>query len=98
LKTRHANREIPGVWVKRARSCVDAGFEPDADFAATGILPCGCMICQECRAALALHSSCPEWLEVAFDDADLQRIVTTRDGLPRAIKTAITALVGSQIG
>ena len=33
-----------------------AGIEPSKDFAATGKLPCGCVICEECRAALALQN------------------------------------------
>ncbi len=72
-----------------------AGIEPSNDLAATGLLPCGCVICEKCRAALALHSWRPEWLEVAFDDAELQRVVELWDRLPFAIRAAIKALLWS---
>lgn len=74
-----------------------AGIEPSNDFAATGLLPCGCVICEECRAAMALQNWRPEWLEVAFDDADLQRVVENWDNLADAIRLAITALIGSAV-
>lgn len=73
-----------------------AGIEPSIDFAATGQLPCGCVICEECRAALALQNWRPEWLEVAFDDADLQRVVDAWADLPEAIRRAAVSLVDSQ--
>lgn len=72
-----------------------AGIEPSDDFAATGKLPCGCVICEECRAALALQNWRPEWLEVAFDDADLQRVVESWERLPTPMRRAILALVNS---
>lgn len=72
-----------------------AGIEPSSDLAATGKLPCGCVICEECRAALALQNWRPQWLEVTFDDPDLQRVVESWDALPAAMKAAIMALVRS---
>jgi hypothetical protein len=73
-----------------------AGIEPSNDFAATGLLPCGCVICEECRAALALQSWRPEWLEVAFDDADLQRVVESWDRLPVTMRQAIVSMVSAR--
>jgi hypothetical protein len=71
------------------------GFEPDADFAATGILPCGCVMCQECRAALALQTGCSEGHELALNDADLQRVMLAWPSLPDAIRRAMLVLVDS---
>jgi hypothetical protein len=73
-----------------------AGIEPALEFDATGKLPCGCVFCQECRAALALHSWRPQWLELAFDDADLQRVLDSWGLLPAAIRRAVLALIASQ--
>lgn len=73
-----------------------AGIEPVRDFAATGLPPCGCVICKECRAALALHSWRPEWLEVAFDDAELQRVVDSWGSLPHGLRQGILAILQSQ--
>ncbi len=75
-----------------------AGIEPSIDFAATGQLLCGWVICEKCRAALALQHWRPKWLEVAFDDADLQRVIEVWGDLPVSIRTAITALVGTHRG
>ncbi|MBX9791378.1 MAG: site-specific integrase, partial [Pirellulales bacterium] len=72
-----------------------AGIEPSNDFSATGLLPCGCVICEECRAALALQNWRPEWLEVAFDDADLQRVVESWDAMPGSVRRAIVGLAES---
>jgi hypothetical protein len=43
---------------------------------------------------MALHGRRPEWLKVAFDDADLQRVVETWASLPAGIRTAISSLAG----
>jgi hypothetical protein len=48
------------------------------------------------RAANALHSGRLKWLESALIDANLQRVITTWDTLPEAIRRAILALIGSQ--
>jgi hypothetical protein len=61
-------------------------IRPDADFTATGILPYGCVLCQECGPALALHSWRPEWLELALNDADLQRLIVGWNGLLAQLK------------
>lgn len=88
-----------GADRRRLASIVKAegmGFEPDADFDATGILPCGCMICPECRAALALQTGRPEWLNLALNDAGLQRVLiawaTLTAGQRRAILARIEAI------
>ena len=51
------------------------------------------MICEECRAALALQNRRPQWLEVAFDDADLRRVVEAWDQLSSSVRSTI-ALFG----
>ena len=73
------------------------GFEPDADFAATGILPCGCVICEECRAALALQTGRAEWLESALDDADLRRVVSVWGDLPDVLRRAILSVAEARL-
>lgn len=70
------------------------GFEPDADFTATGVLPCVCVICPECRAARALQTGRLQWLESALNDADLQRVIAAWADLPDAIRRAMLALIG----
>lgn len=72
------------------------GFEPNADFAATGALACGCVMCQECRAALALQTRRFNWRELALIDTDLQWLTAEWSRLPTAIRGAITALARSQ--
>jgi hypothetical protein len=69
-----------------------AGIEPASDFDATGQLPCGRVICEECRAANALQGPCSDCHWMAFLDADLQRIVAAWNGLPAAIKAAFVVL------
>ena len=73
-----------------------AGIEPASDFDATGKLRCGCVICEDCRAANALHGPCPDCRWMASLDADLQGIITVWNGLPAAIKAAFVVLVRSQ--
>jgi hypothetical protein len=71
------------------------GFEPTIDFDATGDLSCRCVICQECRAANALHSGCLTWLELASRDTDLRRVIDAWEKLPAAIRRAIVTLVSA---
>jgi len=73
-----------------------AGIEPALSFNATGNLPCGCVICEECRAALALQTESLEWLAMALFDADLQRVIMVWDSLPTLIRNAILALARLQ--
>jgi hypothetical protein len=71
------------------------GIEPAFNSDATDILPCSCVNCQQCRAAPALHFGCPDWLETASHDADLQRVIAAWGDLPEAIRRALLALIGS---
>jgi len=73
-----------------------AGVEPRDDFDASGYLPCGCVICDECRAARALHFSSSNWLDLSSLDADLQSVHAAWSSLPDAIRKAIIALVEVQ--
>ena len=41
---------------------------------------------------MALQNSRPEWLELAFDDSDLQRVVEAWERLPAAMRQAIVAI------
>ena len=49
-----------------------------------------------CRAANALHSRRFQWLELALNDADLQRLIAAWAKLLDPIRKAVTALVQSQ--
>jgi hypothetical protein len=46
-------------------------------------------------AELALHTGCFKWLELAFTDADLQRVIAAWGDMLDAIRRAVLALVGS---
>jgi hypothetical protein len=72
-----------------------AGIEPAADFDLSGKLDCGCVICEECRAAMALHPQGLDWLDLAQNDADLQSVIGAWNGLAEPIRRAIRALLGS---
>jgi len=50
-----------------------------------------------CRAANALHSRRFQWLESAFNDADLQRVVASWGAMPDAIRIAVMALAGTVV-
>ncbi len=69
-----------------------AGIEPNGDFDASGILPCGCVICEGCRAARALQNGCSRWLDLSSVDADLQSVHVAWPHLPGAIRKAILSL------
>jgi len=72
-----------------------AGIEPASDFDATGKLPCGCVFCEECRAANALQSKRSTWLNMASLDADLHRVIASWPALPGPIRAAMMALVAT---
>ena len=72
------------------------GLEPACDSAANDNAPCVCEKCHQARAALALHSGCFKWLEMASSDADLQRVIAAWGDLPKAVRRGVTALVESQ--
>ena len=78
----------------RLNEVAEAGIEPSGDFAATGNLPCGCVIYEECRAARALHSESPNCLDLSSLDADLQSVHAAWCSLPEAIRMAVLALIG----
>jgi hypothetical protein len=71
------------------------GIEPSGDSDATAILPCGCVVCRECRAARALQNGRSGCLDLSTIDAELQAVIAAWDGLPAAIKKAVAALIGS---
>ncbi len=71
------------------------GFEPEPDSATSNCTSCGCVDCEMCRAANALHLGRLQWLESALNDADLRRVILGWAGLPEAIRDAITVLAGS---
>jgi hypothetical protein len=54
------------------------------------------VICQECRAARALHSEDCNCLDVTVRDAPSQSGVAAWDGLPAAIRKAILSLAEIQ--
>jgi hypothetical protein len=70
-----------------------AGIEPASDFDTTGQLPCGCVVCEECRAANALHCESSNCLSLASTDPNLQRVIAAWDTLSKAAKAAILALL-----
>ena len=74
-----------------------AEIEPAIEFGATGILPCGCVISEQCRAALALQMDDSRCLRLALHDGNLQRIVGVWDRLPETFRSAVAVLVESQI-
>ncbi|MBX9791318.1 MAG: hypothetical protein K2Y37_20555 [Pirellulales bacterium] len=42
---------------------------------------------------MALQNWRPEWLEVAFDDVDLQRVVDSWERLPMSMRRAMVSIV-----
>ncbi len=72
-------------------------IEPALHSDATDILPCGCVICHECRAARALHFRRPEWLESSLNDTDLQRVISGWSKLPEAMRTTVMVLVDTVV-
>jgi hypothetical protein len=73
-----------------------AGIEPAVDFDPSDKLDCGCVICEECRAAMVLYPHSLDWLDLALADADLQSVIRAWKGLAEPIRRAIWALLGSQ--
>jgi hypothetical protein len=71
-----------------------AGIEPALHSDGTVNLLYSCEFCVQRRAARALRSCRPEWLEVALNDADLQRVLEVWPHLPEAIRRVILILVG----
>jgi hypothetical protein len=73
-----------------------AGIEPAFNSDATGSLPCGCVICQQCRDEQARHLCRTDWFETASYDADLQLVIAAWGDMPETIHWAMMALIGSQ--
>jgi hypothetical protein len=57
--------------------------------------PSAFVICEECRAALALHSECFKRQLLASLDADLLAVIARWDSLPGAIRKAMMDLLES---
>jgi len=72
------------------------GFEPESHSASSNCDSCSCVDCEMCRAANVLHSRRFQWLELALNDADLQRVMAAWATLPDPIRKAVKALVDSQ--
>ena len=90
-----------GFGVKRRHLAIGgkmeaAGIEPASDCDLNGKLDCGCVICEECRAAMALHPYGLDWLDLALSDGDLQSVIRAWKCLREPLRKAIRALLGSQ--
>ena len=74
-----------------------AGIEAQQDFAATGILRCGCVICDRCRSANVLHGGDLNWQGAASTDNSRQDapqfLIAAWPSLPPHIREAIVSLV-----
>jgi hypothetical protein len=73
-----------------------SGFEPAPDFLLSDCAGCGYADCEMCRAANALQAGRLRWLELALNDAELQRLIVAWSSVPNAIRKAVVALIGSQ--
>jgi hypothetical protein len=69
------------------------GLEPTAEFHPKDDTTSGCVSCQECRAARALHFGRSNWLDLSSVDADLLSVVLGWGKIPEPIRKAIVALV-----
>jgi hypothetical protein len=67
-------------------------FDIDLNLAGRG----SCVICEDCRAAWALHFGSANGLDMSSLDADLQSVHVAWGGLPAAIRKAIAVLVETQ--
>jgi hypothetical protein len=70
-----------------------AGIEPAFNFDGKNEGVCDCVNCEKCRAAPALHSGRPNWLDLSSIDADLQSVVLAWEGISEPIRQGILALV-----
>jgi hypothetical protein len=71
----------------------DRGLEPQSDFDVTDDSASTSADSLHCCAARALHAGGAACHSLSSLDADLQSVIAAWDGLPTAIRTAITALV-----
>jgi hypothetical protein len=78
------------------RNADAAGFIPAGDLAETADTICDCVDCDKCRAARALQTGDINGRDLAFDDADLQRVISAWHILPTAVRRAVLGLVESQ--
>jgi hypothetical protein len=67
---------------------------PRLGVAASNCLACGCVVCDQRSAALALQTANTTCHPLAFQDADLQRVVNRRCNLEEAGRRAILAIIG----
>ena len=75
-----------------------AGIEPASDFDENAEVVCDCGNCEQCRAALALYSERPTWLNLSSVDADLLSVVLAWEKISPPIRMAILGLVESSRG
>jgi hypothetical protein len=72
-----------------------AGIEPAHEIDANDEKVSDCVTRVEPRAAPALHSGRPDWLELSSLDADLQSVVLAWEKISEPIRNCIVALVYS---
>jgi hypothetical protein len=73
------------------------GFEPALDFSSSDCVDCSCADCDVCRAANALQTGRLNWLEVALNDADLEKVIHTWNKLPQSFRQAILSIAETQM-
>jgi len=88
------NTNSPACHERAQRVPVEAaGIEPVSDSATNDNIACGCENCQQCRAALALHSECFKRQFMASLDVELQIVIRGWGRLQDSIRSGIVTLV-----
>jgi hypothetical protein len=71
------------------------GLEPTDEYDRTEDTTMTSVICQNCRAARALHSGHTHWLDLSSIDADLLSVVLGWEKISEPIRKAVIALMES---